>query len=190
VSEVVGILLAAGRGQRFGSHKLLATLPSGDPIGVASARSLVRAVPASVAVIRPGDRELGRRLSALGLRVIENPGADEGMGASLAAGVTATADATGWLIALADMPWIRPRTIRTLADGLAAGASLIAPVHRGRRGHPVGFARKWRGPLQSLAGDEGARHLLADHAAELTLRPTTDFGTLRDVDLPPDLYRA
>src|SRR5947208_7059665 len=35
---------------------------------------------------------------------------------SLACGVQATPDDDGWLVALADMPWIKPSTIRTRSE--------------------------------------------------------------------------
>ena len=111
------------------------------------------------------------------------------MGTSLAAGVSATPEAGGWLIALADMPWIRPATMRLLADRLRGGASMVAPVCAGRRGHPVGFAARWGEQLKSLCGDEGARDLLAGHAGELELRSSVDAGVLRDIDHPGDLTR-
>ena len=186
---IAGILLAAGTGRRFGSEKLLHPLVSGGLMGMEAARNLVTALPESLAVIRPGDRDLAERFTALGLRVVENPDADRGMGLSLAVGVTAAADAAGWLVALADMPWIQPQTIISLANELRQGASLVAPVHRGRRGHPVGFDRKWRSRLQSFTGDQGARTLLADHSSELILQATADPGVLLDVDRQVDLRR-
>ncbi len=189
MKEIVGILLAAGTSQRFGSHKLLHPLSSGELTGMAAARNLVTAIPGSLAVIRPGDHDLAERFAALGMRLVESPEADRGMGLSLAAGVTATADAAGWLVALADMPWIQPQTIISLTNDLRHGTSLIAPVHHGRRGHPVGFNRKWRSQLQALTGDQGARALLADHSSELTLQPTADPGVLLDVDQHEDLHR-
>jgi len=186
---IVGILLAAGAGRRFGSEKLLHPLASGGLMGMEAARNLITAIPGSLAVIRPGDQDLADRFAALGLRVVENPEAVRGMGLSLAAGVTAAADAAGWLVALADMPWIRPQTIVSLTNELRQGASLVAPVHQGRRGHPVGFNRKWRSRLQALTGDQGARALLADHNSELTLQATADPGVLLDVDRQVDLHR-
>ena len=78
--SVTGILLAAGDGRRFGGQKLLHPLPSGEPVGVAAARNLIAAVPDAVAVVRPGDRELGAALRAAGMRVVENPAAVDGIG--------------------------------------------------------------------------------------------------------------
>lgn len=184
-----GILLAAGAGRRFGAHKLLQPLPGGEPVAVAAGRNLVAALPGSVAVVRAGDLALAEALAAIGLRIHEHPGADAGMGTSLAAGVAATADAAGWIIALGDMPWIRPETIRALAEALRAGADLVAPFNAGRRGNPVGFAAGWGERLRALTGDRGARDLIAAQRGRLVLLPTPDPGVLLDVDGPADLDR-
>jgi molybdenum cofactor cytidylyltransferase len=189
MTGLAGILLAAGTGKRFGSQKLLHPLPDGVPVGVASARALVQAVPNTFAVVQPGDRLLIEAFSAIGLRIVENPLADHGMSTSLAAGVSAAGEASGWLIALADMPWIRPATIRVLADMLQDGASMVAPIVGGRRGHPVGFSRRWGDKLRTLGGDDGARGLLAEYADQLILVTTVDAGVLEDVDYPDDLVR-
>ena len=186
---IVGILLAAGRARRFGAPKLLHPLADGVPMGVAAARTLVEALPEVIAVVRPGDRELVRALSETGLTIVENPLADEGLGTSLAAGVRASPHAAGWLIALADMPWVSAATITRLADGLRSGASIIAPAYRGGRGHPVGFASAWGDHLQRLSGDEGARGLITAHPERLVLQATNDRGVVMDLDHPEALDR-
>ena len=195
--RVVGILLAAGRGSRFGGDKLMAPLPApahgvpaGTPLGVAAARNLVAALADSIAVIRPGGGALADVLGATGIRIVECPNADDGMGASLACGVQATADADGWIVALADMPWIDPATIVKVADALGAGADLAAPALRGIRGHPAGFARRHYAALSTLAADEGARRIIEANAARLVRIDTDDAGILADVDRPPDLLRS
>lgn len=187
MSAPVGILLAAGAASRFGAPKLLQPLADGTPVGVAAARTLLGALPDSIAVVRPGDRALIEAFGELGLRVVTNLDAGRGMGTSLAAGVAASADADGWLIALADMPWIQPGTIARLAARLAVGASMVAPAYGGRRGHPVGFAAHWGPALRGLTGDRGARDLIAAQPDELALIDTDDSGVLRDVDHPQDL---
>jgi len=192
--RVVGILLAAGRGSRFGGDKLMAPLraaahgvPAGTPLGVAAARNLVAALPDSVAVVRPGDEALSRLLVATGVRLVECASADDGMGTSLACGVVAAADADAWVVALADMPWIDPTTIVKVADALRAGANITAPALRGQRGHPVGFARRHHAALAALTGDVGARGILQRNAAGLAIVDVDDPGILGDVDRPADL---
>jgi len=189
MTELVGILLAAGSARRFGTAKLLHPLPDGLAIGVAAASVLMEAVPNTVAVVQPGDHALIEAFSEIGLKVVENSLAEEGMGTSLAAGVNATSGAGGWLIALADMPWVLPATITALADRVKNGVSMVAPVYEGRRGHPVGFSSLWQEQLRGLSGDKGARDLIANYPDELELLLTEDAGVLQDIDYPRDLNR-
>ena len=185
---IAGVLLAAGSGERFGGAKLLATLPgTGEALGIVALRNLRAVLPEVVAVVRPGDDELAARFVAEGARVVRAERAAEGMGASLAAGVGAAGAADGWVVALADMPWIRRRTLAAVVAALAQGATIVAPRHQRVRGHPVGFAAALRDELTSLDGDEGARRVLAAHEAALVTVDVDDPGVLRDVDVPADL---
>jgi len=154
---------------------------------VAACRHLVSALPDVVAVVRPGDSILAAELRAAGARVVECLRADEGMGASLACGVVEARDADGWVVALADMPWIAPATIALVADALVAGAAIAATSRVGVRGHPVGFAKAHYLALAGLTGDEGAKSVLAANRDSVQLIEVTDGGVLRDVDAPGDL---
>lgn len=184
----VGILLAAGRGERFGGAKLLAALPgAGVPVGVAALRNLRAALADIIAVVRPGDEPLAALFVAEGARVIRAARAAEGMGASLAAGVVAAGGAPGYVVALADMPWIAPDSVARVAAALAGGAQIVAPYYKSARGHPVGFGAALRDELAALAGDEGARHVLAAHGDAVERIDVDDPGVLRDVDRPGDL---
>jgi molybdenum cofactor cytidylyltransferase len=109
------------------------------------------------------------------------------MGASLACGVQATRDAAGWVVALGDMPWIETSTIARVAAAIADGATVAAPFYRGQRGHPVGFGASCFAALAALAGDEGARSILASHRDSVVRIDVDDAGTLRDVDRSADL---
>ena len=185
--KIVGILLAAGSATRFGSDKLLHPLPRGVPIALQAARNLKKEIERVVAVLRPGATELQRLFSEEGLETVVCERADEGMGTSLACAVRAAGETDGYLVALADMPFIRPATIRAVAEQLAAGAPIVAPAWRGERGHPVGFAARFRDDLERLAGDAGARELLQAQTAALELIECQDPGVVRDVDTPADL---
>ena len=186
-APVVGILLAAGSATRFGGAKLAAMLPDGTPVGVAALRSLAASVDAVIAVVRPGDSVMEKAFAAQGARVSVCPRASEGMGVSLAWGVRAAPVAEGWIIALADMQWIDPKSIGMIAQALRDGAALVAPHYRGKRGHPVGISEVFFGQLAALSGDEGARHLLAANAAYVQVVDVNDAGVLRDIDTPADL---
>lgn len=187
-NRLVGILLAAGRGTRFdpsgARSKLMQPLPGGDLVAVAAAKNLLAALPVTLAVVRVGD-PLGPVLTGLGCRVVECRTADRGLSASLAEGLSAAREASGWIVALADMPRVAPDTIARLAAALQAGADIAAPLWQGRRGNPVGFGRRHLPALLRLEGDRGARDLLkAFPPVEITV---DDPGVCLDVDLPSDL---
>ena len=185
--KFVGLLLAAGSATRFGSDKLQHPLPHGVAIAVQAARHLKAEIPRVVAVVREGAEATARTLAAEGCEVAVCATAAEGMGASLACAVRAAGEADGYLVALADMPFVRPSTIAAVRDALAGGAVIAAPYFRSRRGHPVGFAGSLRAELEALSGDEGAKGVVEAHAARLVKVPVGDPGALRDIDRPADL---
>lgn len=187
---IIGVLLAAGAGTRFGGDKLLARLPDETPVGVRAGRTLRSGVDRALAVVRPTDVALARLLEAEGLDVAVFPNADDGMGASLAFGVAAAPEADGWIIALADMPFVQRETIEIVGEMLRAGAWIAAPCHRGSRGHPVGFARTLYPELIRLGGDHGARTLLERHASRVEVFESGDPGIFLDIDTLGDIFTA
>jgi molybdenum cofactor cytidylyltransferase len=188
--NIVGLLLAAGSATRFGSDKLRHELPHGVSLAVQAARHLKTAVPRIVAVVRPGADASAQALGAEGCEIVVCERAAEGMGASLACAAQAAGGADGYLVALADMPFVRPSSIAAVRDALAAGALIAAPYFRARRGHPVGIAGRLRAELERLSGDEGARKILAAREKELVKVPVGDPGVVRDIDRPEDLLLA
>jgi molybdenum cofactor cytidylyltransferase len=187
---IVGVLLAAGCGRRFGGDKLLAELGDGRKIAEISCVNLHAVVDRLIAVVRPDDDALAVCLSAADAEVCVCPDADKGMGASLACGVRQAADADGWLIALAEMPLVSESDIRRVADALRTGAAIAVPVSGQQRGHPVGFSRRFFGVLSALTGDIGARAILERHVAEIVAVPVVDSRTWHDIDTTEDLAAA
>ena len=187
MGPIVGILLAAGASRRFGADKLTQSLPDGDVVAVRACRNLLAGTDSVLAVVRPGSERLAALLQAEGADVLICADADQGMSASLVSGIRARPEAAGWLIALGDMPWIAPTTIRKVADALRMGATIAAPRWQGRRGHPVGFAHVLGPELAALSGDEGAKAVINAYLEQLQLIDCDDPGVLRDIDKPEDL---
>ena len=163
------IVLASGRGERFlasggATHKLKALLA-----GKSVLQHTLDAVKAS------------------GLLWHLEDAGHPGMGDSIAAAVRATSGAAGWMILPGDLPLIQPQTLRDLAEAQPE-CDVLAPVHRGRRGHPVRFAARFGPTLMALTGDQGAAGIA--RAAGVTEWVVGDAGCVTDIDTMQDLQRA
>jgi len=183
----VGILLAAGKSQRFNSNKLLHPLVDNTPMLMITARKLASVLPGSVVVINPTLQNFTEQLEQLGLHIVINEQAEQGMGSSIACGVNASKDASGWLITLADMPYVKTDTLTLLANKLTEGADIIAPQFKQQRGHPVGISHVYINELLALNEDIGARNIIKNNQDQLELVLTDDEGVIRDIDYPDDV---
>jgi molybdenum cofactor cytidylyltransferase len=184
--NIIGLLLAAGSATRFGSDKLSHRLPHGVTIAVQAARHMRSVVPKAFAVVKPKAERLAEALSEY-CEIVVCDNAADGMGASLACAARAAGKADGYLIALADMPFVRASSIAAVRDAIASGAPLAAPYFRARRGHPVGISGDFFEQLVAAKGDEGARQLLSANESRLVKIPVGDPGVIRDIDTPEDL---
>lgn len=190
--KVTGILLiAAGQGERFKAaggttdklqaeftdaagqrrplfmHSCLAAQQSGLPVCV---------------VTRPAQQAIRDYCQQQGIPtvLVENTR----MGESIAAGVRHTAMWDGWLIHLADMPFISAATLRLVASKIVEDG-IVRPVFGATPGHPVGFGRCAFRALSTLTDEQGARSLLTQFP--LYTIDLNDESILRDIDLPSQL---
>ena len=188
--NIVGILLAGGRGRRFDPsgqrNKLLQPAAGCTSVAEASARAMLTVFPRVIAVVPEDDGGVAQVLRGAGCDVTVCAGAGLGMGASLAHAVRYAHEAEGWVIGLADMPYVDPATMAALRGALEEGAGIVAPFNAGRRGNPVGFGRAYLQHLLALEGDQGARLLLTVHV--VTPVAVDDPGIFRDIDTPSDLH--
>lgn len=178
----VGVLLAAGQGKRFGGNKLLHPVQDDTPMLLQSAQTLASVLPGAIVVINTTLLPYTTQLETMGLQVEVNAHAEQGIGSSIACAVAASQNAAGWLIALADMPYIQTDTVALLVEKLQAGAGIVAPVYDGQRGHPVGFSHHFRDDLMALREDVGARDIIKKHQDKLELVTVSDAGVLKDID--------
>ena len=187
------VLLAAGRGTRFGTEpKLLARL-DGTPL-VRHAAEAALASRARPVVVVLGAHAVAVRavLHDLDLVFVENAAFGSGLSTSLRAGIAALpAETDAAVILLGDMPRVTPEQIDRLAAAYRAAKpapSAVVPTIAGRRGNPVLLDRRVLGDaLASLSGDHGAGPLLKGRADVLEI--PGEPGTALDVDTPEMLAR-
>lgn len=182
------VLLAAGRGTRFGPTPKLLSLLDGEPL----VRHVGRAALASrlgpvVAVLGAHGPAVRASLDGLGVTCVDNPAHGDGLSTSLRAGLAALPTADAVLVLLGDMPRIGPHHLIALADAFREGESAaVVPVHGGQRGNPVLLdRRRLETDLARLTGDQGAGRLLARRSDihEVVM----DVAVLQDVDTPDAL---
>ena len=181
MTDVVGLVLAAGDGVRFGGPKALARAADGEPWIARAVRTLLQGGCDEVVVV------LGAAADEAGALVPEEAttliasGWARGMGASLAAGIAGLPEADTALISLVDLPDLPVSVIeRVLGAGLQRDV-LARAVYGGRPGHPVLLGRDhWSGFRASLHGDSGGRVYLEEH--DVTHIECGDLFSGADVD--------
>jgi molybdenum cofactor cytidylyltransferase len=186
-----GILLAAGKGKRFDAsgnlNKLMQLLPSGKTVAGTSASNLCLVLPATIAVISDARNSLAALLELAGCEITFCPDAQNGLANSLVHALQHSPDdCPGWIIALADMPFVQPASIVAIVQALNNGAGIAVPTFQGMRGNPVGFSSRYLPQLLALTGDQGARSLLKTFP--VTEVAVDDMGILKDIDVPHDLF--
>jgi molybdenum cofactor cytidylyltransferase len=191
IAPVAAIVLAAGRSTRMGgANKLLCEI-AGAPM----VRHVVTCALASVArpvLVVTGHQEQDVRAALAGLAVtfIANPDYARGLMSSLKAGIAALpAETRGVLVALGDMPMLRPADFDRLIEAFMAAEAkaIVVPVHGGRRGNPVLWPAAYFVDILKLEGDTGARGLFGSHAEAIREVSLDGPAVLEDIDTPEAL---
>ena len=182
IEDTVLILLAAGRGSRFGDvGSKLAEPFLGRPVGLHVAVAL-EDLPfrRRIAVVGQPALDYG----AHGFDLIANDDPDLGMARSVRLGVEQAQgmDAAAVLIALADMPRVTAAHVFRLFDAVAAHDSVVASSDGVAPKPPAIFGRDRFDFLMTLQGDAGARDLV-----RAGRHVVTTPAELIDVDTPEEL---
>jgi len=126
--------------------------------------------------------------------VVLNEDWERGMASSLQAGLRAlqvrAPDARAALVALVDTPRFAVGTVTALVTTfLRTAAPVVLPVHDGRHGHPVLFARTVWEALLRLGPDEPPSRVVEAYRDRLEEAPVDDPWILRDADTPAEHER-
>ncbi len=171
-AATAALVLAAGAGTRMGVPKVLV------PGWLAHSVSALRAAACDpVVVVLGAAAEEARNLVPPGVRVVVAENWEQGMAASLRAGLGAVADtdSPAVVITLVDLPGLPAAAVQRVATsggraggGVAGRAALRRATYDGEPGHPVLVGRDhWAPMLDTLDGDSGGARYLASARAEL-----------------------
>jgi CTP:molybdopterin cytidylyltransferase MocA len=190
----VGLVLAAGAGRRLGGPKALVRLTPDGPTLVETAVERVRSAGCDrvVVVVGAAAELVTDAVSATGADVVPAAEWQEGMGASLRAGLAHLDPAADdlALVTLVDLPDVTSEVmVRVLSAAAGDGRTALArAAYGGIPGHPVVLGSDhWDRVRDTARGDRGARDHLG--ATPHRLVECGDLATGRDVDTAADLDR-
>lgn len=193
-ASIHAVLLAAGQSRRMGSqNKLLADL-DGKTLVYRAAETLKKSQVTGITAVTGHEADAVRAvLTPLDIAFAESPLYTQGLAETVKRGTAAVPeDADGALFTLGDMPRLQPETVDRLIAAFdpVEGRSICVPVHNGKRGNPVLFARRFFPEIMELSGDSGAKALLGAYEDQVCEVAVEDPGVLLDLDTPDALSRA
>ncbi|MEV4138089.1 NTP transferase domain-containing protein [Dactylosporangium sp. NPDC049742] len=195
LSTIVGLVLAAGGGRRYGGPKALVRHDDGRLLVERAVATLREGGCTRIVVVLGAESARVRDEAQLGdARLVDNPAWKSGMGSSLRVGLAAVADAeteadaAAVAVLLVDTPGIGPDAVaRLLAAADSGSKALVTASYQGRRGHPVILGRDhWAGVSTLATADVGARAYLIAHADLVQAVPCEDIADDTDLDVPPE----
>ena len=176
--RVVGLLLAAGGGSRYGMPKVLAA--DGRWLHDAIAALLAGGCTRVLVVLGAAEVDLPAKAQA-----VPNAAWRTGMASSVTVGLDAVSrtDADVAVLHLVDLPDVTSRVVARVLSHLEPGG-LARASYRGAPGHPVAATRAhWADMSRAAAADRGAASYLA-LAPGLCLVECGDLATGADEDSP------
>ena len=188
---VAAVVLAAGRGERFGTDtpKPLAEL-RGRPLVSHVLDAAVASGLGPVVLVVGNHADRVRAVAMPGIEVVTNPDFAMGIATSLHAALKHLASrgiVHAAVIGLADQPNVGAAAWSRLGSAYDEGASMAVATYDGVRANPVLLGRDHWPEAMALQGDEGARRLFSRHGVVEVV--CDDTGDAQDIDTQGDLAR-
>jgi len=183
------VVLAAGRGVRFGGERPKQLVPvAGRPLAAYAVDAARASGLAPVVVVVSDPRVDAALRGPSDLTFVRNDAPERGISSSLQSALRALEpdhEVDGVVVGLADQPLVGADAYRRVARAYDDGAALAVATYAGVRGNPVLIGREHWPEALALTGDEGARVLLRRHGAREV--PCDGTGDPTDVDTPDAL---
>jgi len=189
--NIQAIILAAGQSKRYGSNKTHICI-DGIPMPIKISLTLQSININSLIVINESNIILQQSVNKHAINyIINNEETNTGIGSSIALAVQSTPDANGWLICLADMPFININTYKKIISTLqeSNGKHIIIPRYNKKNGHPVAFGNNFYQQLINKSGDTGAKNIINNNLTLVDYIDINDPFILQDIDTPQDFKR-
>ena len=187
-APIAAIILAAGQSRRMGDGNKRLMEIDGKPLIRKTVETFRAAVSGPLIVVTGHQEEMVREvLAGLDVTLIHNPHYGEGLSTSLRTGLAAVpANVAGAIVGLGDMPAVAPQHIQRLMAAFdpEGGKAIGVPMHNGKRGNPVLWARRFFAEMSTMAGDTGAKALIGANESLVYEVEFEDTAVLTDLDTP------
>jgi len=186
----VAIVPAAGKAERFGGAKLVASV-GGETVLDRTLGSLLDGGVDQIVVVIAPDADLSpvQRLTDPRVRTVVNDDPSRGMFSSIQTGM-AVAAGDPILVLPGDMPFVTSATVRGVLLVSSERQRIVIPTHGGKGGHPIAIPEALRPRVLHALPTVTLKNALGGMLALRYDMPVEDAGVLRDVDVPADLDRA
>jgi molybdenum cofactor cytidylyltransferase len=189
---IAAIILAAGGSERMGQPKAALTLRGTTFLGAILGACQAAGVNRRVVVVGAGFDNLFSENDLRGATVLLNPAVESGPIGSIRIAVQHLVNHPVEAVVVwhVDRPHIAIATLESLLDRFRDGESaIVLPAYRGRRGHPVVFARAVFDELLTAPNDEGARAVVRADPSRVAVVHVDDPAVVEDIDTP-EAYQA
>ena len=194
---ISAVILAAGESKRMGKQNKLLLPVAGEALLVKLIKSVCDSDVGQVIVVIGHEAEkIRRKLNNFPLSFVYNPNFSEGMTTSIKSGVKEVSpDCDGYMICLADMPFINTSEINKLIHAYAQNRIkknrlIVIPVYQGHRGNPVLFSTEFREDILEHKMEYGCKGVIMKNFESVKEIEMDDDSMLLDVDTLEDYQRA
>ncbi|WP_394753267.1 NTP transferase domain-containing protein [Crenothrix sp.] len=182
------LLLAAGSSKRLGTPKQLLIYKQQSLMRHTAKMALASYCQPIVVVLGAHAEKIQTEVAGLPLKTVVNTAWPEGMGSSIAAGMsylTKGMDTCAVILMLCDQPYVDTEIINKLVITYrSTNAQLIAADYENTVGVPALFGKPFYQHLLALTGQQGAKSILLAHSASLITVSVPEAAT--DIDTPAD----
>jgi molybdenum cofactor cytidylyltransferase len=192
---IAGLVLAAGRGERFRAPKLLHAVAGKPLVCHTVGNCLDSSLDAVVVVVGPPGGEVEEAIRTTfpdqRLSFAYNQAPERGQMSSLKVGlhdIPAAATAAG--IFLGDMPLVSAGIIDCLLDAHRHKGRLVVPICEGQWRHPRIIPAARFADFLSLGDDEKGSSVIERYVAEVVEVNVGEVWNFLDVDTPQDFARV
>ncbi len=188
MSQIWGIILAAGESKRMGTSKMLMPYKGKMIIENVVAAVTTSDVERTIVVLGSGSGDILKIVKHLPIECCINENYKKGMLSSVKCGFNNLPKRfEAALLFLGDQPMVEGSVINSLIDAYRkSGKGIVIPVSGNKRGHPLLIGSKYRNEIENLDEGEGLRALAQKFPDDVLEIEVNTSSILKDIDTIDD----